>query len=102
MKIRALKTTHGSYGLLRRGGVAEIPDDEARGLISKGYAVGYVPPSKLPAAPHNDAREVDDGSDPFTEPRIGGLDGEVKPSPLSQEDRPQRKRRSTSPKDDAE
>lgn len=102
MKIRALKTTHGSYGLLRRGGVAEVPDDEAKGLISRGYAVGYIPPARLPAAPHNEAEGAIKKLDPFTEPRIGGLDGVTKQSSSSQEDRLQRKRRSTSLKDDAE
>lgn len=102
MKIRALKTTHGSYGLLRRGGVADVPDDEGKGLISRGYAVAYIPPAKLPAAPHNEAREDGEKRDPFTDPRIGGPDGMTKQSSLSPEDRQPRKRRSTLLKDDAD
>lgn len=105
MKIRALKTTHGSYGLLKRGDTADISDDEAKGLISQGYAVAYSAPSKLSAAPHNDAAKAEGGKDkgdPFEERQTGGRDGKAKQSSSSQEGRQPSKRQSTSRKDDAE
>jgi len=107
MKIRALKTTAGSYGLLPRGKTADVPDWEAKDMIAAGYATAVIPDDKLPAVPRVSAasqnanpREASD-ADPFTAPRTGGQNGEVKQSPSSQVGRQRQKRRSTSRKGDA-
>lgn len=46
MLVRALKTTHGSYGMLPRGKVTEVPDDEAKELIAAGYMIEELPVEK--------------------------------------------------------
>lgn len=51
MLVRALRTTHGSYGTLPRGTVADVPEYEARDLISYGYAIEELPLAKQEAAP---------------------------------------------------
>lgn len=58
MKIRALKTTSGSYGTLPRGKVADVPTSEARDLIAFGYAVEELPLAKQEAAPADDNRPL--------------------------------------------
>ncbi len=54
MRVRALKTTHGSYGTLPRGRVAEIDDYEAKDMISLGYMIEVLPLDKQEAAPKAD------------------------------------------------
>ncbi|HEU4985066.1 MAG TPA: hypothetical protein VFT58_05450 [Nitrososphaera sp.] len=101
MKVRALKTTLGSYGLLPRGKSADIPDYEAKELIALGYVAAEIPVEKLVAAPQNAKLEVANDNDPFEGRRPGGLIGEDKQQSSSQEGRQRRKRRSTSQEDDA-
>lgn len=82
MLIRALKTTSGSYGTLPRGGVSDVPEYEARDLISHGYAIEELPLAKQEAVPAND-------NIPLAEGRTGGQIGANVPQSLSPVDRVQ-------------
>lgn len=95
MYVRALKTTFGGYGMLPKGGKADIPDAEAKELIALGYVSEVVPIEKRQAAPQSKVAEDAVKDAPFEKPLAGGRDGAEKRSPASQEGRQRRKRRST-------
>lgn len=98
MEVKLLKPIYGGGRNSRRGDIIDVPHNRGRQLIAKGYAVEVGGEPVVPQA----KPEAEGDSDPFVERQTGGSTGEDKQPSASQEDRPQRKRRSTSPKDDAE
>jgi len=92
MKLRALKTTLGSYGTARKGETFDAPNWEAVELIANGYAIEELPIEKRPAAPQSVKRRGD-GRDPFSGRPDGGLTGSEKQSSSSRRGRPQSKSR---------
>lgn len=98
MQIRALKSFYGEGKSTDAGDIIDVPHNRGRQLIAKGYAVEVGGEPVVPQA----KPEAEGDSDPFVVRQTGGSTGEDKQPSASQEDRPQRKRRSTSPKDDAE
>lgn len=80
MRVRALKTTFGSYGTLPRGRVAEVNDHEAKEMISLGYMIEDLPLAKQEAAPVAANDNI-----PFEIAQTGGLTGADAPQSLSPE-----------------
>lgn len=90
MKLRALKTTLGSYGTARKGETFDAPNWEAMELIANGYAIEELPVERRPAAPQSVKRR-DDGRDPFEVRPDGGPTGLDKQPSSSRRGRPRLK-----------
>lgn len=92
MKLRALKTTLGSYGTARKGETFDAPNWEAVELIANGYATEELPVEKRPAAPQSVKRRSD-GRDPFEGRQSGSRTGLDKQLSSSRQVRPRAKSR---------
>jgi len=60
MRVRALKTIRGDYGLIARGAEGEVADATAKKLIALGYVVAV---GGKPAAVTADEKPADDKPD---------------------------------------
>jgi hypothetical protein len=89
MKLRALKTTLGSYGTARKGETFDAPNWEAVELIANGYATEELPIERRPAAPQS-VKLKGDKRDPFEARPDGGSIGSDKQSSSSRRGRPRR------------
>lgn len=81
MKIRALRTLSGEYGLVRRGQVFEAGDNKAKQLIHRGLAA----PVEVGGAKKGAAEKAPER--PSKERRSGGQTGEERQRSSSQEAR---------------
>ena len=92
MHIKPLRSMYGSYGSIRRGMIADVPDHIARQLIKRGVAVPVQGKEAAKLAPQHPSQARQPGS----------RTGEAKPSSSSQEDRPSGTRRSKKSEDERE